>query len=363
MDDLLTSLGVIQDNEENIVNQVIDAHNHSQTQIEEQAKNGLKKTEGRLLMDTVAQSIIENVSLEHENEDEEIIDDSLWKKKKTKLLDSQLMRKDLIEKRNLQNEKLEKKKKMKEKLNEILISSANKRKEGMRELQRSLQGREDDEIYDEDDIEDVDREEEIIQTNMKRKAAQNLIQSRKKRQNISVKNELSSSSPSLPIRSSRRSSSKPVNYCEIASDNEEDVDEDEEYDPNSKQNIREAEEAEAEDVEAAEDDGAIILDDEDYEITSPNYVTSSQLISSSSSTNNIQDDWDEIFYRNRLLRLSEEEKKVILTHYDAVFLKKTWELLFDYQQYACEWFFNLFKEGLGGILADEMGKFVIFFFI
>jgi predicted transcriptional regulator len=88
-------------------------------------------------------------------------------------------------------------------------------------------------------------------------------------------------------------------------------------------------------------------------------------LTSNSETNNnnnalqsagVIDDWEEDDYLTRTNALSEEDIEVMETPFGTQTYKKSWNRLFDYQKEGCRWFFGLYEEGVGGILADEMGK-------
>lgn len=71
---------------------------------------------------------------------------------------------------------------------------------------------------------------------------------------------------------------------------------------------------------------------------------------------NCVDDWEDDQYEERQRGLSEEESEVIRTDFGGRIHARTWERLHKYQQQGCEWLHGLYREGTGGILADEMGR-------
>lgn len=73
-----------------------------------------------------------------------------------------------------------------------------------------------------------------------------------------------------------------------------------------------------------------------------------------------QDDWEERDYERRLSLLSAADLRTIETPFGGILYAHTWERLHEYQRQGCEWLHNLYREGAGGILADEMGKPIAF---
>lgn len=69
----------------------------------------------------------------------------------------------------------------------------------------------------------------------------------------------------------------------------------------------------------------------------------------------LDDDWEEDDYVVRMSNVEPERLEKATTSYGATILKRTWEALYPYQQAGCEWLYHLYQDGLGGILADEMG--------
>lgn len=76
------------------------------------------------------------------------------------------------------------------------------------------------------------------------------------------------------------------------------------------------------------------------------------------TTLTIQDDWEDVAYANRLAKYSSDGIGIeyVTTEYGTQAMKQTWETLHVYQQEGCKWLFELYEEGVGGILGDEMGK-------
>lgn len=73
------------------------------------------------------------------------------------------------------------------------------------------------------------------------------------------------------------------------------------------------------------------------------------------STTAHKDDWEEDDYQARVNRLPFESRDTIETPFGTKVCRNGWENLFEYQREGCRWLFSLFREGVGGILADEMG--------
>ena len=69
----------------------------------------------------------------------------------------------------------------------------------------------------------------------------------------------------------------------------------------------------------------------------------------------MNDDWEENDYIQRIAMIESESLEKDQSHFGATVFKSSWNELYPYQQIGCEWLFNLYQDGLGGILADEMG--------
>ena len=67
----------------------------------------------------------------------------------------------------------------------------------------------------------------------------------------------------------------------------------------------------------------------------------------------VSDDWETNDYQNRI---SELDTEYVDTQFGGRFYAPSWEKLFDYQKEGCRWLFDLYQEGVGGILGDEMGE-------
>lgn len=89
-----------------------------------------------------------------------------------------------------------------------------------------------------------------------------------------------------------------------------------------------------------------------------------QHTSTSSSTHMIiADDWEEMDYKKRLKRLQQHQdrdgldRSMTATGYHNTQIEThLWQRLYAYQQEGCQWLYGLYRDGMGGILADEMGK-------
>ena len=66
----------------------------------------------------------------------------------------------------------------------------------------------------------------------------------------------------------------------------------------------------------------------------------------------VSDDWETQDYE---MRLSELDAEYVDTDFGGRFYAPSWEKLFEYQKQGCRWLFDLYQEGVGGILGDEMG--------
>lgn len=78
--------------------------------------------------------------------------------------------------------------------------------------------------------------------------------------------------------------------------------------------------------------------------------------SRSSEQRSFIDDWEEEDFRERVGNLDSSELDKFETSFASTVVSKSWTKLYDYQKEGCRWLYSLYLEGLGGILADEMGK-------
>eukprot|EP01038_Epipyxis_sp_PR26KG_P004159 gene4159-5923_t len=67
------------------------------------------------------------------------------------------------------------------------------------------------------------------------------------------------------------------------------------------------------------------------------------------------DDWEDYAYEGRLQQSNVDLEDYSFTAYGTQVPTATWSSLHDYQKEGCNWLFDLYQEGVGGILGDEMG--------
>jgi transcription elongation factor Elf1 len=81
-------------------------------------------------------------------------------------------------------------------------------------------------------------------------------------------------------------------------------------------------------------------------------------LSNSNGGNLIGDDWEEEHFLARINKIRTLSLPTIQTSYGAEMTSSVWTQLYDYQKEGTKWLYSLYCDGLGGILADEMGKMV-----
>lgn len=72
--------------------------------------------------------------------------------------------------------------------------------------------------------------------------------------------------------------------------------------------------------------------------------------------NGVGDDWEEIDYQRRIQKIDNNNLELVETPYGTQMVAVTWNKLYEYQREGCRWLHSLYTDGVGGILADEMGK-------
>jgi hypothetical protein len=72
--------------------------------------------------------------------------------------------------------------------------------------------------------------------------------------------------------------------------------------------------------------------------------------------NGVGDDWEELDYQRRILKVDNTNLELLETSYGTQMTTTTWNKLYQYQREGCRWLHSLYTDGVGGILADEMGK-------
>lgn len=72
------------------------------------------------------------------------------------------------------------------------------------------------------------------------------------------------------------------------------------------------------------------------------------------------DDWEVEDLEKRLDKLTLENKALSQTSFGSRICTQTWNSLYEYQREGLAWLYKLYNEGVGGILADEMGNKFLF---
>jgi DNA excision repair protein ERCC-6 len=73
---------------------------------------------------------------------------------------------------------------------------------------------------------------------------------------------------------------------------------------------------------------------------------------------NFVDDWEESDYLVRLGQFNKRDNSAkITTSFGTEIEASSHRKLHDYQLDGCKWMYELYQEGVGGILGDEMGQF------
>jgi hypothetical protein len=120
--------------------------------------------------------------------------------------------------------------------------------------------------------------------------------------------------------------------------------EDDEYIPEATTSSREEEEYDNAD------------DDDDDEDRLEKEVNEDLSLSNGTTGNLIGDDWEEEHFFARIKKIPSKLLLTSQTSYGAEMTTSVWNQLYDYQKEGTKWFYSLYCDGLGGILADEMGK-------
>jgi len=74
----------------------------------------------------------------------------------------------------------------------------------------------------------------------------------------------------------------------------------------------------------------------------------------------VQDDWEDDDFETRSTLLPNEVLEYSETSFGSQVPTLSWEKLFTYQAEGCHWLYDLYQEGIGGILGDEMGESTFF---
>lgn len=67
------------------------------------------------------------------------------------------------------------------------------------------------------------------------------------------------------------------------------------------------------------------------------------------------DDWEDSVYLRRVKNTPSEGQELLETPFGTKVIKSAWERLHEYQRHGCQWMYDLYLDGVGGILGDEMG--------
>jgi SNF2 family DNA or RNA helicase len=70
------------------------------------------------------------------------------------------------------------------------------------------------------------------------------------------------------------------------------------------------------------------------------------------------DDWEDDAYLERTQNMVPEDLATTETTYGTAMNSKSFNKLYEYQREGVQWMFDLYQEGVGGILGDEMGGFM-----
>lgn len=163
---------------------------------------------------------------------------------------------------------------------------------------------------------------------------------------------------SLEEKASQSRGSKPKQYIfsDEISEEEDEEEEEEEYKPRKKARPRKA-----------QGDAAIVKDNVGQSNTIEIHATAANNskeededadvdqneLMRNTTVAIVSDDWETEDYQNRISELDTTE--YVDTQFGGRFYALSWEKLFEYQKEGCRWLFDLYQEGVGGILGDEMG--------
>lgn len=111
------------------------------------------------------------------------------------------------------------------------------------------------------------------------------------------------------------------------------------------------------------DEGDNLMDTRSYTDLEDEYVDEEALddindddMGDGSNQKSSFDDWEEEDFIRRTSQLSQEQTEIHETSFGTQVSRQAWDSLYQYQQEGCKWLYSLYQEGVGGILADEMGK-------
>jgi SNF2 family DNA or RNA helicase len=323
MEKILEEIGVVQDEEENVLEKYLKSKGVK-------TSSGATSKEPRVLTtSTVAQSIIEN---DQQNQFQNMSNDELMKEldvlraqEKNKKLRKRPAAKLLEKLPEPVEEPLSKKRKSVHQLNNLLLEAAetnsnNRKAPKVNEKFRSFQ------------CPVCEQEYEFLS---------------------SAFESLSSKHVDRCLRqSSKRTSLKPARTRtkEVVHDLLLDTDEDEQSEKEDIVGDDDYEEASFQAEEKNSDEVAIT--DEDDNMDEERLLVSSENI--------IGDDWEEEHFHERLQRLElihqdQGTSELIDTPFNTQVVRYAWEKLYEYQKEGCRCLYSLYNDGVGGILADEMG--------
>jgi SNF2 family DNA or RNA helicase len=332
MEKILEEIGVVQDEEENVLEKYLKSKG-----VKTSSGTTTSKEPRVLTTSTVAQSIIEN---DQQNQFQNMSNDELMKEldvlraqEKNKKLRKRPAAKLLEKLPEPVEEPLSKKRKSVHQLNNLLLeaaetNSSNRRAPKVNEKFRSFQCPVCEQEYE--------FRSDVFETLSSNHVDRCLRQSSKR---TSLK--------------AARARTKEVVHDLLLDTDEEQLSE--------KEGIVDDDDDEEASFQAEEknSDEVAITDEDDYENNNNiDDIDEERLLVS--SENIIGDDWEEEHFHERLhrLELHRQDKgthELIDTPFNTQVIRYAWEKLYEYQKEGCRWLYSLYNDGVGGILADEMG--------